>query len=286
MIPNDLVSALKDRRVILFVGAGVSMNLGVPSSRDIRDHIGQTLGLPANAFQNLNDYQTLAEYYELTNGGSHDLYAWLDAACHPESIDISRSQIHRHIVDLDCPIIYTTNYDCWIEEAHKARGKTSARIATVGDLAEPHHGETEIVKFHGDFNNEGSLVLTESHYFNRLSFETPLDIKLRSDSLARPLLFIGYSLSDPNMRYLLYKLERLWDGSPDKHQRPKSYISLSSPDVVQEKVLEARGVIPIVWKNDDPGEALAQFLAHLVKAIGPGNNSPNPASYATQGRTC
>jgi len=266
MIPDDLVSALKRRRVILFVGAGVSMNLGIPSSQQILSHIGEDLGLLRGSLQNLGDYQTLAEYYELRKGGLQDLRSWLDTACHPESIDVSASPIHGSIVDLDFPIIYTTNYDRWIEEAHKAKGKAFARIASVGDLAKSHFGETEIVKFHGDFSDEDSLVLTESNYFDRMSFETPLDIKLRSDSLARPLLFIGYSLSDLNMRYLLFRLQRLWDGSPHKNDRPKSYILLSSPNVVQEKVLEARGVIPIIWKNDDPGKALTEFLAHLVMA--------------------
>jgi hypothetical protein len=193
----------------------------------------------------------------------------MDTTWHPTTIDVSSSQIHTSIVDLNFPIIYTTNYDRWLEEAHKAKGKPYIKIASVSDLAKPHHGETQIVKFHGDFNSDESLVLTESSYFNRMSFETPLDIKLRSDSLGRPLLFVGYNLADQNMRYLLYKLERLWDGSPHKNHRPKSYILLNRANIVQERVLEARGVMPITWKSDDPGKALADFLTHLSSATRP-----------------
>jgi NAD-dependent SIR2 family protein deacetylase len=40
MIPDALISALKENRVILFVGAGVSMNLGLPSFRQLVSHIG------------------------------------------------------------------------------------------------------------------------------------------------------------------------------------------------------------------------------------------------------
>ena len=193
----------------------------------------------------------------------------MDTTWHPDTIDISSSEIHDKIVDLNFPIIYTTNYDRWIEEAYKAKGKPFLRIASVGDLAKPTHGETEIIKFHGDFSNDESLVLTESSYFNRMSFETPLDIKLRSDSLGRPLLFIGYSLADPNMRYLLYKLQQIWDSSPHKNRRPKSYILLNRPNLVQEKVLGARGIDPIVWKGDDAGKALCDFLGSLVTSTGP-----------------
>ena len=66
--------------------------------------------------------------------------------------------------------------------------------------------KTQIIKFHGDFDDDSSLVLTESSFFIALDFESPLDIKLRSDSLEKSLLFIGYSLSDINIRYMLYKL--------------------------------------------------------------------------------
>jgi hypothetical protein len=79
-------------------------------------------------------------------------------------------------------------------------------------------------------------VLTESSYYQRLSFESPLDIKLWADSLARPLLFIGYSLTDINLRYLLYKLDQQWQVSNLARVRPKSYIFLTAPNPVQEVI--------------------------------------------------
>ncbi len=265
MIPHSLISDLKERRVILFVGAGVSMNLRLPSFRSLVAHIGEELGFDPEIFLSLGDFQSLAEYYALEMGGLGDLRSWMDTTWHPGSIDITASKIHDLIVELDFPIIYTTNYDRWLEEAHQKKGKPVRKIVSVADLAKPHKNETEIVKFHGDFSKDDSIVLTESSYFDRFSFETPLDIKLRSDSLGRPLLFIGYSLDDVNMRYLLYKLHNIWETSAQKHQRPKSYILMSKPNAIRERVLEARGITPIVWKNDDPGAALKEFLEHLVR---------------------
>ena len=52
-------------------------------------------------------------------------------------------------------------------------------------------GVTRILKLHGDLDNENSLVLTETSYFERLPFESPVDIKLRSDTLGKSILFIG-----------------------------------------------------------------------------------------------
>src|SRR3954471_21025363 len=110
IIPDALVAGIKERRVILFVGAGVSMNLGLPSSQQIVSHIGEELGFTGETFQNLGDYQTLVEYYELEKQGTRDLRNWLDAACHPEVADVCSSPIHSSVVELDFPTIYTTNY--------------------------------------------------------------------------------------------------------------------------------------------------------------------------------
>jgi hypothetical protein len=268
MIPKSLISDLKERRVILFVGAGVSMNVGLPSFGDLVGHIGEELGFDPDIFLSLGDNLSLAEYYVLERGSLGDLRSWMDTKWHPSTTDISKSEIHNLIVDLRFPIIYTTNYDRWLEEAHAKKGRPFRKITTVGDLAKPLTNETEIVKFHGDFSKDESIVLTESSYFERFSFETPLDIKLRSDSLGRPLLFVGYSLSDINMRYLLYKLQNIWETSTQKHQRPKSYILMNKPNVIQERILESRGITPILLKNDNPGEGLREFLAQLLRESG------------------
>jgi hypothetical protein len=78
------------------------------------------------------------------------------------------------------------------------------------------------------------------------------------------ILFIGYSLSDINIRYLLYKLYRLWTDSKFARARPKSYVFLGRPNPVQEAILEKRGILPIISGVDDQGVGLAEFLEKLV----------------------
>lgn len=267
MLPATLTSAVREQRAILFVGAGVSMNLGLPSFRQLVDHIGEDLGFDPDIFQTFGDYQSLAEYYVLDRRIG-PLRSWMDRSWHPDSIDIKSSEVHRLIVDLQFPVIYTTNYDRWLERAHEAHGKTVHKVASVGDLIKVRPGvATEIIKFHGDFDDDASIVLTESSYFGRMSFETPLDIRLRSDSLARPLIFIGYSLTDPNMRFLLYKLQQLWSMAPSPEARPKSYIVMTRPNPVQEAILRLRGVDAVVWPGTDPGNALSGFLKALLDDV-------------------
>jgi hypothetical protein len=124
---------------------------------------------------------------------------------------------------------------------------------------------TQIVKLHGDFEDDSSLVLTETSYFERLAFESPLDIKLRSDSIGRPILFIGYGFSDVNIRYLQYKLDRMWSDSAYSASRPRSFMFLARPNPVRETILDRRGILPVVSEFDDPSKGLAAFMKSLVR---------------------
>jgi hypothetical protein len=264
---TDLAEAIRNQRAILFVGAGVSKNVGVPTTDEVVAEIAKQLGQDPETFRSLGDHRALAEYYQLTKGTLGPLRSWMDVTWHQSKVDVRDSEIHRLIVELSFPLIYTTNYDRWLERAYEAHGKEFTKIANVGDLLEARAGVTQIVKFHGDFDDDASLVLTESSFFERMDFESALDIKLKSDALGRPVLFIGYSLSDINIRYLVFKLQRLWESSSFNALRPKSYVFLRNSNPVQERVLRARGIEPIVSPSEDPGEGLKRFLSGLLEEV-------------------
>jgi hypothetical protein len=262
---DTIVKDLRASRLILFAGAGVSRNLKLPSWGQLMDELAHQLDFDPAVFQQLGGYLELAEYYEAEKRSLGGLRSWMDRTWHGDEARVDTSRIHNAIVNLRAPLIYTTNYDRWLEIAFTRRMAPFAKVANVGDIAQIKDGVTQIVKFHGDFDDDASLVLTEKSYFDRLSFESPLDIKLRSDSLGKAILFIGYSLSDINVRYLLYKLHRLWEASGLAPQRPQSFMFMSRPNPVQEAILSRRGIQPIISERDDPGDGLADFLERLVK---------------------
>src|SRR5207248_1708370 len=263
---DALVTAIQDRRLILFVGGGISQSLGLPDFRELVEHIALDLGFDTNRVS-VSDYQVVAEAYVAKHGKLGALRNWMNTTWHPSTIDISKSEIHNLILDLDFPIIYTTNYDRWLEMAFEARGKPYHKIASMADLADFQHVGTEIIKFHGDFEDDDSLVLTETSYFQRMSFESPLDIRLRADCLARPILFIGYSLHDVNTRYLLFRLQELWNNTAYSQQRPKSFIFTVDDDPAQAAVLQSRGIEPILAPQTDPKESAKTFLRELVRRV-------------------
>jgi hypothetical protein len=264
-IPEFLVDSVRRREVILFAGGGISQNLGLPDFNELISYLAEQLGMTGGDFS-LNDYPVVAEAYVQTSGKMGALRSWMDTTWHPTIIDVSKSAVHNLIVDLNFSTIYTTNYDRWLEKAFDGQGKKYLKITNVADLTHPRDDSTEIIKFHGDFEDDDSLVLTEASYFRRMSFETPLDIRLRADSLARPLLFVGYSLQDMNTRYLLFRLQELWEQSKCAGRRPMSYVLMTQSQPAQETVLRSRGVEPLVWQDEDPGRATRLFLEKLREA--------------------
>lgn len=260
---DQLVEAYRSKRLILFVGAGVSMGLGLPSWRQLVDHMAKELGFDPDIYRTFGNDLTLAEFYRIRKGQIGPLRSWMDREWHAPSIDISKSRIHELIATSDFDLIYTTNYDRWIERAFDHHKRPYSKIANVGNLSAIEKDRTQIVKFHGDFDDDTPIVLDETSYFERLEFEAPLDIKLRSDVLGRSVLFIGYSLNDINIRYLFYRLANLWKKSSCGTPQPKSFIFSPKPNPVQEAALGQWNIQMISAGGDDPDKALIELLEQL-----------------------
>jgi len=265
---DQLAEAIRQRGAILFVGAGVSMTVGLPSWTELTTHMVDELDLPVDLLDKPEvTYQMLAEFYRLRVGSIGPLRSWMDRKWHVSCDAVRNSPLHRAIVALDFPIIYTTNYDRNLEAAFEAAGRPFQRIVNAKDMAAIGDGGTQIVKFHGDFDDDASLVLAETDYFDRISFDSPLDVKFRADALAKTILFIGYSMSDVNIRLLLHRLWQTWSRSGYERDRPRSFVFMPRGDLVQEAVLRRLGITLLQGQGDEPGEALTRFMEALVARV-------------------
>lgn len=263
---GELAKKRANNQLILFVGAGVSMSLDLPSYAALIRELGSQLEFDGDIFEGLGDYLTLAEYYHIKKSGLLELQRYLQEKWRKTQKEIASSPVHCAIVELGCRLIYTTNFDNFLEQAHRGLGQRYRTIRSAKNLVNLADDAVHIVKLHGDLTSPSTMVFTESSYFERLSFEAPLDLKLRFDALGKSLLFIGYSLSDINVRYLLFRLQRQWEREPRPDLRPKSYMFIGRPNPVQTEVLRSRGVEPIVAAGTNQGASLTEFLTQLRQA--------------------
>lgn len=268
-IISDLANQLDDHRLIPFVGAGFSESCGCPSALalirklahyfqayDVLEAVGEV------------DLLRWAEYLKIINGGDIDeVLEQIQQILNDESIDITSSEPHLLLAQLEVPLIYTTNYDHLIERAFQHLLIPYQTVVTTEDIiAAAGSHSTQIVKFHGSLDRKDSVVLTESDYYERLEFVTPIDIKLRADALGKSLLFMGYSFSDFNVRYLWFKLRKMMQGLSTS-SIPQSYILLFKPDPITASLLENTAIIPIdlsQYVGSNKTEKLSSFLQLLI----------------------
>ena len=238
---------------IPFIGAGVSASLGIQDWSGLINHVADELGFNEKIFSELGDYLALAEYCEL-NEKMDIVLAWMRKEWSDEKFKkkIGESEIYNALVSFNCKRIYTTNFDRFIETAYDKEGsKRAVPIITIDDFTKKdNRGKTQVIKLHGDLEC-ASLVFSESSYYDRLMNPSALDFKLQSDMLDKTFLFLGYSVSDINIRRIIYMLDNLWKGNvkeedKEKSNRPDSYIFLPKPNIVFSKILEERNIHTIL----------------------------------------
>jgi len=101
--------------------------------------------------------------------------------------------------------VVTTNYDELIEPMFSEY----ERVVGQTILRQPYLSIGEIFKIHGSISDPGSLVLTGEDYD---AFETDkkyLSAKLLTYFAEHPLIFVGYSASDPNIKSVLFDVDRM-----------------------------------------------------------------------------
>jgi hypothetical protein len=187
----------------------------------------------------------------------------MDKLFYPKDADILASRAHMALVEMRSPLIYTTNFDDIIERAFRLKRVPCHVVAGIRDIADAKPESTLVVKFHGTFADDESLVLTESSYFERLEFESALDIRLRSDILGKTLLFLGYSFSDINIRYMLYKLNKLRAKGNLPDQLPTAIITAFSPSQVERRLLERLRVAIVELDPLKRDDSVDEFLEGL-----------------------
>jgi hypothetical protein len=264
-IPAELVAMLAERRVIPFIGAGFSVSLGLPDWDALLAKVAAEIDatIPYDDLKKYcnSDPLQIAEYLYLRSDKSiGPLRLRISNELMPRATAPVRSGAHVELVNLGAAQIYTTNFDEMIERTFRDLAVPVEVVAVAKDVATATGARTQIVKYHGDLRFDATLVLTESSYYTRLDFESPMDLKFRSDLLGRSVLFMGYSFRDINIRVIWFKLMQMMKDIPEA-DRPKSYIVRFDKNPVLEALYESVGIRTIVLDPDGAASTPEQRTA-------------------------
>lgn len=269
-IIQEILERITEEKLILFIGAGVSANVGIPTWNELINTLSKELGYDSEVFNLLGDNLELAEYYSLIKDKNLNI-----VRDHFEGIeneeDIKNNDIYKYLTKLNVKTIYTTNYEKVLEIAfkHKYGEDKVDSIYDLKTLESSDENKYRIIKFHGDIDKIEDIVLTQSSYYDRYDFEKIMDILLRSDILTKSILFLGYGFGDNNLKYMLYKLNKLRNKyTTDQEALPTSYIFLTENNPIQRRILrENYSIKSIVSDNLNKGQALEEFLKELSEGL-------------------
>jgi len=208
-----------------------------------------------------NDLQIL-EYYRSTKGMA-GLNNWLVRTMSPPDSVLKDSKIHTELSKLSkCRLIYTTNYDDFIERSFQLNAVPCHVTAQEADMgaAKPGH---EIVKFHGDLLHPDKMVLSESDYHKRLSLSTDMDYRLLADMLGRVCLFIGYGFGDWNVSYLFRVINNQFGSLRNSSSGRRAFITVADPSEFERQLFKDRNIDVVALNGADMTTDVVSLLQEI-----------------------
>jgi len=232
-LPEPLRKAAKKNRLVVVVGAGLSAAAGLP------DWPGLLKAMVALARQEERIDRKAEAYFLAECEGDLDkrdlplcfrlleaepkvgrgmMEEWLrqllrDSGHHP-------TECHRLLASARFPLV-TTNYDCLLEEgfsSHPPRPMVKTWRDLTPVLGELQAGRCFVFKAHGCVNepgvsgDPGSAILTTDDY-KRLWANKAYRFFLGQLFAGHTILFVGYSLADPDFQAVLKQVREIYQPS-------------------------------------------------------------------------
>ena len=282
-IPDEILKSIKQGKCILFLGAMASAPPPAGSPFQYKQtppsgaELSKQLAIKCEYLdEDQTNLQRVSLFYQFRPNGSRQalVQAIVDEITKPEIVP--SPSLHM-LAALPFRIIITTNYDHLFDSALRQASTEDKRpkdpLIRIYDPTrtsppeevplDPSEQRPILLKLHGDIDKHESIVVTEEDYLifiQRMGSPHyhPIHPNIRARINSWPVLFIGYSLKDYNLRLLFRTLR--WHA--DVANFPLSFSVDPSPD----------NLIVSVWQHGEKPmvsfiqEDLWNFVPELYKA--------------------
>ncbi|TMP85497.1 hypothetical protein CWC05_18320 [Pseudoalteromonas ruthenica] len=208
---KDYVKKLHEGTASVFAGAGLSIPAGFVNWPDLLRDIAHELGLDIDIE---TDLVSIAQYH-VNENGTRDR---LSQKIVDEFVeDTEETENHRILARLPITSIWTTNYDSIIEDTFIKEGKVpDINHSAKQFLTSRTKRDLVLYKMHGDALHSSDAILTKEQYEKYHQTHEPFINALTGELTTRTFLFLGFSFTDPNLDYVLSRLNIRF--SEDKKQ--------------------------------------------------------------------
>jgi hypothetical protein len=288
-IPPRLLDAIKNRRCVLFAGAGLSSGEDLPNWGGLliellQRAVDEDLMSPAaattlrKAVRRDRKYLFVADVIKRTLG--------------PRGFDDQMERIFRNpalkptrrhelITRIPFLAVITTNYDKLLESAYARHGYIPPTY-TFRDAPDVISAVSQekffILKAHGDIDHKDSIVLSEKSYRDVLYREPAYRAALNTIFIAKTVLFIGAGLGDTDVKLVLESVSESFSGSGPTH-----YALVPAKDAVDEEAAHWReffGMQLIRYRATKDHPEVDEFLQDLADHFAT-EHSPEELTAAT-----
>ena len=305
VIPLELIRAQKEGKVLFIVGAGVSKQSGLPLFKELVQQVYKELDPPLYEHiinqsnedlrdsdlldkgwlpQQINEIKTYFDgEYDVSLGLLEDR---LSEGLDTESLvrkEVSRilysvstpSSLHKAIIKLSdrggTTTVVTTNFDLLLQKAAK-KENLKLEAYSIGEIMRPSHSEdfSGILHIHGKLDDNqdrySKLILTDEDFGYYYLRNNSISNFLFDASRLFSLVFIGYRVTDPPVKYLLSAIASDNKNYNDMKRR-YIFIGEEKDNPIQKEYLIGRKIIPIFYKTSRSknGEECHDGLNSLIE---------------------
>lgn len=202
---------LKENQASLFIGSGVSTELGLPLWKDLFKDPARQIGMN---IEKVHDYYQLAQYY-INHYGRGDLKRIVkDNLVTYKSSSPSLDKI----INLNLNSIWTTNFDTAIENCFMKNKVNVTKVYNDKDLANITISNSPILyKINGDINDLENIILSQEDWENFPNTHPTMLTFLKRELVSNTFLFLGYSFNDNLIKSALCDINKFVGKNANSH---------------------------------------------------------------------
>ena len=269
-LPANLLQSIESGNIVLVLGAGASIGASSPAGTPAPTG-PQLAGMIANKFlggQHAGDSLPIVSELAISESDLYTLQEYIRTIFH----ELQPASFHSLLPTFKWAGLATTNYDLVIERAYsQCRNRAQALVPLIknGDRVEEHLRSSQsvmLLKLHGCItrtsDSSAPLILSVDQYVTHRRGRDRVFDHLKNLSYEHPLVFVGHSLQDPDIRQLLLEM-----GTSD--QRPRYYIVTPQVTGPERRLWESRRITPLEGSFEDFLETLDEKVNSVFRGIVP-----------------
>lgn len=210
--------AIRENTLVVFIGAGVSANSGVPTWGGLINQMACELNIKREIQQ--SEYLMIAQYY-YNNCPKYffkNVKNFLDGEWTPNII-------HEFLFkEFNPQYFVTTNYDNLLEQTSNKLSIPYTIIAQDNEIPTIEN-DNAIIKMHGDFRHN-NIVLKEDDYLTYSENYRLMEVFIKSLFATNTILFVGFSADDSNVNQIYSWVNNILN----KNQREAYLLQIDEAD--------------------------------------------------------